>query len=634
MKRLLMGFAACTLMMASCSQNEVFENVSEGQGQLSFSPATGKATTKAAELMNSGENDIKTKAGANGVIVTAYHQDNTTSAWSKWFGDGTNDPTTGEGVIYKDDKWQLKNSVRFRLDKATKFITYFAEAGKGTLSNPQGFTSPDFSTTFPSFDYQVGANSAEQADLIAGVTNVAKNKTDIVLGMRHILSQINFGTRGYRGAKINIRNINIVGLYNKATYTYQADDNGTSPNIIGQWNSYLSAARDASYPYYNYNNEATNPQPEVYVAANETTKHGDVYIFGDGGNAGPGRSTDVWYPIGTAPNAWANANSTDQTGLANSLMLMPQSFVGDDAKVTFEYYIVDKDDASVAGNSNQWQQGEFKLDFSTGVDDGKHYMARWDQNYRYVYLIDFTDFLDGIALTFKVDVEMYPWENYNKDSDDDDIVNIMAAGQPSTTNMNTITNKGTWYIASQSKTDPTRFDPAKWAQVMRNETWDLSTYDFANIDAGESFILDFTNVIFNTQTDPVVGSPTQIDLTLPDGYTTTGSEITVTPNTPPRYTVMNAGKTSGTITIVNTKYCNKAATLAAKIAAITAGTETWYYKGTEAVNLTTMQPTTVTNVSTITVKFTSSVIPTVGATTNGAWTNPSNDNKTYVWTKN
>lgn len=608
MKRLLMGFAACTLIMASCSQNEVFENVSEGQGQLSFSTGLGKqAATRAAELNNT---TLQT-AAANGIVLNAYQ--NVDSEWSRWYSDL---------VVYNNSQWGLKNSIRFRNENATKYISYFSTVS-GALTNPTHFDDTDMSTAnkFPKFTYTVAANSATQEDLIAGITEVDANKTNITLGMRHILSQVNFGTVGYEGANISIRNINIVNVGSSADFTYRA----RNEYPIGDWST--PAEKNTNYVYYNWggNNPGNmNLQPLVPASATK----GDKYIFGDGGNWGPGKGSGILYPVGTN-GKWEEYNTTTpQTGLKNSLMLMPQDLGG--AKVTFEYRIQDVSNAYVAGNGNEWAEGEFSLNFSTGTSSGTHYDGAWEQNYRYVYLIDFTDFLDGIALTFKVDVEMYPWENYNKDSDDDGIVNIMAAGQPSTANMNTITDGNTWYIASQSETDPTEFDPAKWAQVMRNETWDLSTYDFANIDAGESFILDFTNVIFNTQTDPVVGSPTQIDLTLPDGYTTTGGgEITVTNNT----VMMNAGKTSGTITIVNNKYCNNATTLTAKIDA-TADGATWYYKGTEAVNLTLMQPDNVTNVSTITVKFTSSVIPTVGATTNGAWTNPSNDNKTYLWTKN
>lgn len=609
MKRLLMGFAACTLMMASCSQNEVFENVSEGQGQLSFSTGLGKqAVTRAAELNNTALQGV---TETNGIVLNAYQ--NVTSKWSRWYEDE---------VVYKNSQWGLRKSIRFRNENATKYISYFSTVS-GALTSPTHFNDTDMFTAdkFPKFTYTVAGNSATQEDLIAGITEVDANKTNITLGMRHILSQVNFGTVGYEGANISIRNINIVNVGSSADFTYRAKNEYP----IGDWST--PAEKNTNYVYYNWggnNPDNMNLQPLVPASATK----GDKYIFGDGGNWGPGKGSGILYPVGTN-GKWEEYNTTTpQTGLKNSLMLMPQDLGG--AKVTFEYIIQDVSNAYVAGNDSDWAKGEFSLNFSTGTSSGTHYDGAWEQNYRYVYLIDFTDFLDGIALTFKVNVEAYPWENYNKDTDDDGIVNIMAAGQPSTANMNTITGGNTWYIASQSETNPTTFDPAKWAQVMRNETWDLSTYDFANIDADGSFILDFTNVIFNTQTNPT----TQIDLTLPDGYTATkDGEITIDPNTPPRYTVkMNPNKTSGKITILNTKYCNKDATLKTKIAAITTDAQIWYYKGTGTVNLTIMQPDVVDDVSTITVKFTSLVTPTVGATTNGLWTWNS-ATRTATWRK-
>lgn len=600
MKRLLMGFATCALIMVSCSQQEIMENVSDGQGSLSFAPGVGKqSATRAAELNNA---DLKKAATSeNGIVLYAYQKVGTT--WGKWYNDA---------VVY-GTKWGLKESVRFRNENETKYITYFPKSNK--LTN-ESFVNVDFTTDkFPKFTYTVADNSALQEDLIAGITEVAPKKTDITLGMRHILSQVNFGTVGYRGAKIQIQNIVIEGVGNKATFTY--GDKNEYP--IGKWST--PTDKVATYPYYNYKNEAekvSNDKNNQHELVGAKVISGDKYIFGDGGNAGPGKE-NTWYPTSESNGAWKSLAENDPrtTTIKNSLMLLPQ-LLTETAKVTFEYKITDVDGNFVAGagSATTWAEGEFSLDFKTNTGDDKYYKGEWEQNYRYVYLIDFTDFLDGIALTFKVNVDMYPWENHDGD---DGIINIMAAGQPSAANMNdeNFVNNDTWYIASQSENNPDLSTPKKWAQVMRDEVWDLSAYDFANIDAKEKFTLSFKNVIFNTKETNI---PTKITLTMPEGYTVTNNSTGIIMTG--TYILSEGDRSNNaTIEITNVSNYNKETTLIAGIKDINTNAQTIYYKGTEAVNLTTMDnDNLITDGNTIIVKFTSSVIPTVGATNNGIWT--------------
>lgn len=632
MKQLMMGFAACALLLTGCTEQDITERVIDGQGQLNFSTGIGKQATKTAELMNS---TLQTQADGEttGIALRTYKaKEGTPKAFEKWFEDN---------LWYSDGEWKIK-STRFRNTVETKFITYFP---KTYVSEVEGsFDGADFAATdgkFPAFTCTVAANSKEQKDLIAGITEVVPNQTDITIGLRHILSQVNFGTRGYSGAIISIQNIKIVGLYNSATYTYGAENKYP----IGDWTKLKTGdaeERAASYEYYDYSNETKtdNPQPITPVDA----KTGDVYVFGDGGNAGPGRAVTTWYPIGTK-NAWGNAPVRDPISLDNSLMLMPQDFMTDapNAKVTFEYQIMDVDSAYVAGGPNGvWAKGEFKLDFKTGDDptvdkpENKYYLGKWEQNFRYLYLIDFTDFLDGSALTFTVDVEAYPWENYNNDGGDDGIINIMAAGQPTPANMNKIEKDGTWYIASQSETDPTTIDPIKWAQVIRDEVWNLSTYDFTKIEVLETFNLNFRNVIFNTKNTP--SDPTAITFTLPEGFeavkatSVDNGQITLDGNAP-TYTIKSGDRSAAAaITITNVNYYRTSEKLKEGIEGAGTNKQSFVYGGTKAVNLTEMEPTGLTVDNTITVKFTREVIPTVGATTNGIWTWNATT-KIATWTK-
>lgn len=645
MKQLILGLAACALIMSSCTQQEITENVTDGQGQLSFSTGLGKQSARTAELMNQSMKDAAT-AAANGVTLRAYQETATSGTFERWYND----------KLWYDTKWQIE-SVRFRNEAKTKYITYFSKSGNlAEVKNADAdakstFETADFKSNFPQFTYQVNTTSKNQEDLIAGITEVPANQTDITLGLRHILSQVNFGTVGYKGANIAIQNIQIVGLYNSATYTYGAEDSYP----IGEWGTYKTDNKNektATYEYYECSNEPVtyNPQPAVPATANKY----DIYIFGDGGNWGPGKKANTFYPVGTkglipddpvGPDnpvqVWEAYNTPrPQTGLFNSLMLLPQNLK--DSKVTFEYRITDVDGIYVggAGSENEWAKGEFKLDFTTGKDPddkGLLYLGKWDQNYRYVYLIDFTDFLDGNALTFTVDVEMYPWENHNGDGDDDGIVDIMAAGQPSAANMNTKINKdGTWYIATQSLKEPTTPPTATktdWAQVIRDEVWNLSTYDFTKIEVNQGFNLSFQNVIFNTKGTPATA--TTITLTLPEGFSaalaanSSADDLTISGTNP--YEIKEGKRTAkAAITITNKYYYRTSATLKTGIKAFIAD-QKYVYGGREAIDLKTMEPTSL-DVPGLAVKFISLVTPTVGATKNGIWTWNSTT-QTAAWKK-
>lgn len=623
MKRLIMGFAACALLMTSCTEQEIIENVLDGQGELTFSTGVGKQTTKTAELTNSA---LQEAAETNGVTVYTYQYMGSPTVWSKWFADK---------VVYDDVlKWHLETSARFRNQNPTKFITYFSTVKDGNdplLKQVAGtFDDATFTTgEYPQFTYKVNTTSANQEDLIAGITEVKANQTDITLGMRHILSQVNFGTVGYKGANISIRNIKIVGLFNSATYEYGAAD--TYP--IGRWLDFgtdgTKDTRTETYEYYNYGNTTATNNPQPVVKA--TAERGDIYIFGDGGNWGPGKIENTFYPDRDKQDTWVEGNTmTLPKKLDNSLILMPQDFEGiETAKVSFEYQITDVDGAYVAGNGTDWAKGEFKLDFKTGDDgdEGTHYLAQWDQNYRYVYLIDFTDFLDGNALTFDVDVQAYPWENYNNGGipgGGDGEVNIMIAGQPTSVNMNTkISNGSTWYIASQSATEPNNAKPYKWAQVVRNEEWDLSVYDFRPIAVPQTFNLSFENVIFNTSDEPSVATATEITLTLPEGFRvtipTSTTNITVVAAANNTWVISKGDKSAdAVITITNNNYYRTSATLKTAIEAATASAN-FFYGGSEAIDLTKMAPTGLADGEIVTVKFNTIIIPTVSAESNWTW---------------
>lgn len=616
MKKLLMGFAICTLILTSCSKQEVTENVDSPQGQLSFSTGLGKPSSRAAEWTNTSLQG----AALTGTPIAMYAYQETPPALSgtfkEWFKDD----------LYYDQTakvWKIK-TTRFRNTAETKYVTFFPNTPANLTVEMDAveiakttFETADFATggKFPAFKYKVAATSILQEDLIVGVTKVAAEQSNIIVGMRHALSQVNFGTVGYNGANITLRDINITGINSEAVYTYKAVDEAPA----GVWGIPTVAATYSYFDYSNTDKIAPNLNLQPTVSWEATT--GDRYIFGDGGNWGPGKENITFYPT-KATGVWKNHAAND-AALGNSLMLMPQTLTTT-AKVTFEYQITDKTGAFVAGGPDAatWEKGEFKLDFSTGTAD-EDYKSRWDQNMRYVYMIDFTDFLDGAALSFTVDVDAQPWVNYDNGGNGEVI--ILVAGQPTAANMNTIANTQPWYIATQ-KGAPAPTDK-EWAQVIRDEVWNMKDYTFNSIENGQTFNLNFKNVIFNTK--DAVPAPTTITLTLPNGYTaalaqgSTTTNITIDGTNAPVYVISGGDRTSNaaiTITNGNEEY-STLVTLQTAIEAVNTPGSKLTYKGTAAIDLKGMEPALTAAGNIMTVKF-NNIVPTVGKTTsgNGEWT--------------
>lgn len=583
MKRLLMGLAACTLIMTSCSKQEIMENVDANKGQLSFSPLTGKQT-KASEITNSTLIGATGATKANAINMFAYYEKDGTT-WTKWFDDA---------LYYDAKEWKI-GSTRFQNSQATKYFTYWP--AKGVTVDKSSFEGPDFTTSFPKFTYTVEALQAGQLDLIGGVTDVVANDTEVEIQTRHLLSQVNFGVRAYEGAKITIKDIKIESVYNKADFTYKAND--AAP--LGTWSNFNTTTTE-----YNYSFGTTSG----FTTEAKTIATGDTYIFGDGGKWGPGKGASTYYVLadGSAKQGTAVA---DGDKLSNSLMLIPQEFNDNKAKVTFKYSITDVDNAPVVDET----EGSFFLNFDNAVNTA--YANEWKQNYRYVYIIDFEDMLDDNKLTFTVDVETHEWENYDNNNPDDPgtgIVDIQAIGSTAKPIIDKLGDKGVFYFAKNSATQG---DANLNVQVINDVTWNWTGYTFKGIQAiNESITLDFTEVVFNGHTITLNLPTDGFKYAVTEGATVTGNTITI--------------KAKGaTVTIANSAYYRAAATLQTAIVGA-AKDQRFVYGGTDAIDLTKMIPTaTLQGGETITVKFNSSIVPTVdgdwkwdGATRTATYTAP------------
>lgn len=471
MKKVFLTFATCAFILTSCSQSEITDNLeTSSNGQLTFSPAIGKQTaTRASELTNAG---LETAAVSkeNGIVLYAYQETSAPGTYSPWFNDK---------LWYEVPNWKIE-STRFRNTSKSKFISFYPKTDQ--LKVDPGFGTVSFITKsiLPKFEYNASTTLSEQVDLVASITDVEPNATDIVFKMRHILSQVNFGVKGYNGAKISIKCICLKAVNDSGTYVFNPVEAISGTNIIGRWTPIIPKTPVT----YNYD------FPRYTVP--DTASTGDIYVFGDGGNWGPGTAETTWYVIDGNTAIQGNAIKNRSDKRSNSLMLIPQDLTG--ATVEFTYTIQDKDGAYVAGKENAPATGVFKLDFKTGDTSGTHYLGKWEQNYRYLYIIDFTDFLNDNKLTFKVDVEAYPWENYNKP--DDGIVDVPVIGQTTNEAFDTpytgIEKDIVWYAATCSRTVPKNS-----VQLITTETWSWELYTFKGLDSGQSFNIKFDKVIFN-----------------------------------------------------------------------------------------------------------------------------------------
>lgn len=163
--------------------------------------------------------------------------------------------------------------------------------------------------------------------------------------------------------------------------------------------------------------------------------------------------------------------------------------------VTFHYKITDLEDAVIV-------EANGKFDLNTG--DTGLYANEWKPNLRYIYMIDFTGYLTGQLLSFTVDVDSQPWENYDGE-DGTGIIYLPSTGEPVFDDVAKLKSTGTLKMQK--------------GNVFSDLTWDWSTY-FMNIGgftaADQSFTLNFESVAFNGN---------EITIKAPIGFTVDNSGV-------------------------------------------------------------------------------------------------------------
>lgn len=488
MKKILLGFAAFSLILSSCQDSDIIEKIDDGTNELKFGVYQGKATTKAAELKNS---DLNTEGRT--FPLYAY----------KGAQSGTKDEYFKDALTLTSSVWGTSIPRFLTAKDPLQFYAYYPE------KNVTGYTYGLAPATYPSFNYAIEKNTAGAAinpggtdiDMVAAKV-IDHSGTSVTIPFQHILSQINFGVRGYYGAKITIENIKIWQVSSSGTFTYDATS--------GVWSS-LAAPEDYTYTFP----EFTTPGGVLNVSWSDPNGEGDnTYIFGDGGNWGPGtddKGKKIWYVTEDNQVIQGSAIKDDTPTLSNSLMLMPQKLTAGmlAAYATFDYTIQDLEDHYVEGGplATNTVAGKFDLNMGNTINA---YADEWKPNLRYVYIIDFTGYLDGQKLTFDVDVESQPWENYNPDNGDDGIVLLSSVGEPMfRKSIQGLTSGGEYAI------------PA--GNVFSDISWDWSLYSMtSSLTTAQSFTVTFANVKFNgnkiTVKPPfgfVVNTAISIDVTTP-----------------------------------------------------------------------------------------------------------------------
>lgn len=483
MKKNLLWIAAFTLLLTGCQKSKVIENIDDGDNQLRFGVYQGKAT-KASELTNAVLNTPGVKfplyayKGKQDGAKTEYFKDTLT------FGR----PVGGE--------WNTSIPRFLAGNDPLQFYAFYPSDG----IQPTDYVYANFAdmNSFPTLTYTIqgtGENKGATTDLVAATINDNTGNT-VRVPFKHILSQINFGVKGYYGAKIHIKDIKINNVNSVGTYTFD-------PNAATSWTMATpSASEDYGYKFAGGLTAAASTYATPGQDATTADKESDyTYVFGDGGNWGPGvgaTAGDIWY-VRTATTATQGSDIADPTAnkLSNSLMLMPQELgVGtgttDPAFVTFQYKICDLGTPAAwivggAGDTpTDWEEGKFDLNMSTGATENQDYHSRWDPNLRYLYIIDFKGFLDGLKLTFDVDVNSQPWENYNPNDGNDGIVYLSSLdGTVFRTGIQGLPNNaGTYSIPV--------------GHLFSNITWDWSPYAMTNsFTPAQSFTVTFADVKFN-----------------------------------------------------------------------------------------------------------------------------------------
>lgn len=309
----------------SCQRSEIIAANETETRMLYFSPVLGVAqtATRAAE----SDNSVLQIASAEGVkpphIVIEAYTGTPGSSLQKYFSDEL-------GYFKSGDYWDVNSDIkRFLPTGGMTLYGYFATdfAERGELTNVE-YIHPVTATDYPQLTFTPQTSDAlHQVDLIAAKVENITNPS-VMIPFRHVLSQINFGVKGVDRHQITISNLRVSNVYGSGTFDYNS------------WSWSANSTANESYPYYFPDRTDINPNSGLgidYKTSGADDDSKNSYIFGDGGKFGPGSdNTSLYAQVG---GGYATKANTPEP-LHNSLMLIPQDITKNaNATVTFDYQI-------------------------------------------------------------------------------------------------------------------------------------------------------------------------------------------------------------------------------------------------------------------------------------------------------
>jgi hypothetical protein len=369
MRKLLLGVAACSLLLgiASCAKETVESQT--GDGAMSFKAALGKQTR--------AQETTLTSLKAAQLDVYAYRT-NATTLFNKF------------ELTYDDDvnEWTyspVQYQPGFLLRYYSVYPALASDPGVATAADPASGTpaTSGVSNDDLTFDYTVKTATANQEDLIVASVGPTIDE-EITLLYSHLLSQVNFAVQGIEDVSIDISNITVTDLKDENTYSFT--------------NGWGTAVTSDSFAAYTYVPDATN---KATLVAGDSA---DIVYLGNGG---------------------------DTYTYDNALMLMPQTFTpgnaGSDGQFSFTFsLIVDTDNDGVFTDTATDPVGAVAkaTNVPVVVNFGDFDKLEWEEGKRYVYVIDFTSYIAGGPITFKVNVT--EWEDADTDTDTAQTIQVAA----------------------------------------------------------------------------------------------------------------------------------------------------------------------------------------------------------------
>lgn len=213
MKNFLMGFAAFTLVLSSCSQNDVVETIDQNNGAIKFGAIAGNLSSRASEATMA---DLE----AAGVDLFALITKGEGQPYTKYFEDKL---TLADGV------WSTTTTRYLKEGYKNEFYSIFPAQS--------GIDADKLAADGPKFAFTVGA--AADVDLL-GAAATGDYKPSVVgvavtMPFYHLLSQANFGITGVPTlCRIDIKNtITFKAVGATGTYTLGGEaiggNNWTAP---------------------------------------------------------------------------------------------------------------------------------------------------------------------------------------------------------------------------------------------------------------------------------------------------------------------------------------------------------------------------------------------------------------------